>query len=107
MKTTLKKTTLAVLPLAGLLWLTPVASAHDDWNDDWQHRQFHEELGEQHEAGHEALGAEHEAFHSMPHSRREHRRFHRMLNRQHRAQHRELGAEHEYYHDNDPYYGWR
>ncbi len=49
MKTTLKKTLLAALPLAGLLFLNAPASAHDDW----QHERFHDQLGNLHEQEHE------------------------------------------------------
>src|SRR5882672_2648474 len=100
MKTTLKKTLLTALPLAGLLFLNSPVSAHDDW----QHERFHNNLGELHEQEHENLGALHEEFHEYPYSRREHRRFHRWLNREHRDFHNDLYDWHRDYHDRD--WGW-
>jgi hypothetical protein len=69
MKIHLKKTTLAVLPLAGLLWTAPMVSAHDE-----------------HQAVHEGLNAEHQAEHQD-------------LNAEHQAEHQDLNAEHQDYHD--------
>src|SRR5437868_533213 len=103
MKTTLKKTLLAVLPLAGLLALNAPAFAHGD-HDDWQHERFHDRLGDLHEQEHENLGALHEQFHEHPYSKWEHRRFHRWLNREHRGFHNDLYDWHRGYHDRD--WGW-
>ena len=99
MKITLKKTLLAVLPLAGLLLINSPASAHDDW----QHERFHDQLGDLHEQEHENLGALHQEFHEHPYSRREHQRFHRWLNREHQGFHNELYDWHRGYHDRDWY----
>ncbi len=103
MKTTLKKTLLAALPLAGLLFLNAPASAHDDW----QHERFHDQLGNLHEQEHENLGALHEEFHEQPYSRREHSRFHRWLNREHNDFHNDLYNEHQDYHNRDRYWDRR
>jgi hypothetical protein len=101
--TTLKKTVLAVFPLAGLLAAAPVTFAH--------------ERGE-HAAIHQDLGNLHDDFHQRPHSRREHRRFHKELKREHRALDRGLRNDWGYgygrsyggdYYGNSPYdrYGYR
>jgi hypothetical protein len=103
MKTTLKTTLLAALPLAGLLLLNAPAFAHGDG----QHERFHNNLGELHEQEHENLGALHQEFHEYPYSRREHRRFHRWLNREHNGFHKELYNEHGDYHDRDWDWGRR
>jgi hypothetical protein len=103
MNTTLKKTLLAALPLAGLLFLNVPASAHDDW----QHERFHDKLGDLHEQEHENLDALHEEFHEHPYSRREHRRFHRGLNREHNDFHNDLYDWHGNYHDRDRGWGRR
>lgn len=65
MQTLLKKATLAVLPLAGLLFAgcTP------------------------HERLHYNLESAHEAFHEYPHTPAEHRRFHEELEDLHRGYH--------------------
>jgi len=100
MKTTLKKTLLAALPLAGLLLVNAPAFAHGDG----QHESFHDRLGDLHEQEHENLGALHEQFHEHPYSKWEHRRFHRWLNREHRGFHNDLYDWHRGYHDRD--WGW-
>jgi len=100
MKTTLKKTLLAVLPLAGLLAWNAPAFAHDDW----QHERFHDRLGDLHEQEHQNLEALHEQFHEQPYSKWEHRRFHRWLNREHQGFHNDLDDWHRDYHDRD--WGW-
>ena len=100
MKTTLKKTLLAALPLAGLLLVNAPAFAHGDG----QHERFHDRLGGLHEQEHENLGALHEQFHEYPYSRREHRRFHRWLKREHKGFHNDLYDWHRGYHERD--WGW-
>ena len=103
MKTTLKKTLLAALPLAGLLLLNSPVSAHDDW----QHERLHNNLGDLHEQEHDNLDALHQQFHEYPSSRREHRRFHRSLKREHQDFHNDIYDWHRDYHDRDRYWDRR
>ncbi len=103
MRTTLKKTLFAVLPLGGLLFLTSPVFAHGDENGHGRHERFHDKLGDLHEQKHDKLGALHEEFHEYPYSRREHRRFHRGLKREHKDFHNDLYDWHDDYHDR----GWR
>ena len=102
MPTHLQKITLAVLPLAGLLFTTPLTFAHDSG----EHGRVHDELGEEHQEGHEALNAEDKAFNSQPHSSRVWRRAQRRLAREHRVLHQGLNAQHEDYHDGNRYQNW-
>jgi len=103
MQTYLKKTTLAVLPLAGMLFTAPIVSAHDEYQEhraeheylNAEHQAEHEDLNATHRAEHEELNAEHEAAHQYPMTARQHRRLHRRLNAEHRAEHQDLNAEHQ------------
>jgi len=100
-KTTLKTTLLAALPLVGLLLVSPPAFAY---HDSWEHDAIHDDLGQMHDD-----------FHQYPHSRREHRRFHKELKREHRAMDRSLRDDWARYGDDrygydrpsydEPYYG--
>src|SRR5712691_6371339 len=92
MQTYLKKTTLAVLPLAGMLFTTPIVSAHDEYQE---HRAEHQSLNAEHRAEHQDLNAAHREAHEQPMTRRQHRRLHRQLERAHRAEHQDLNAEHQ------------
>ena len=100
----LRKTTLTVLPLAGLLWTAPVVSAHDEHQAvheglNAEHQAEHQELNAEHRAEHQELNAEHRAAHELPMTRRQHRRLHRRLAREHRAEHQWLNAEHQAEHE--------
>ena len=96
----LKKITLTVLPLAGLLFTAPLTFAHDSRGE---HGRVHNELTEEHQEGHGDLNAEHEEFHQHSHSRRAHRREHRRLKREHQGLQQDLNVQHEDYHDGDRY----
>jgi len=102
MPTHLQKITLAVLPLAGLLFTTPLTFAHDSG----EHGRVHDELGEEHQEGHEALNAEDKACNNQNHSSRARSREQRRLARERRALHRGLNAQHEDYHDGNRYQNW-
>lgn len=70
MRTTVKKALFAVLPLAGLLFLPPVASAHDKDRHEYRHdqRQVHREF-------HRDQKRAHREFHrDLKHARRDYRR---------------------------------
>src|SRR5712692_2983707 len=103
MQTYLKKTTLAVLPLAGMLFTTPIVSAHDEYQEhraehqslNAEHRAEHQDLNAEHQAEHQDLNAAHREAHEQPMTRRQHRRLHRQLERAHRAEHQDLNAEHQ------------
>jgi hypothetical protein len=96
MPTHLKKITLTVLPLAGLLFAAPLTFAHDSGGE---HGRVHDELNAEHQEGHEALDAEARAFNSQHHSRRARRHEQRRLEGEHQALHQDLNAQHEDYHD--------
>ena len=85
----LKRTFLAALPLAGLLILPAVVSAHDDDYGE-RHGRFHDRLSEAHEDYHDGLRDLHREYHEHPYSQRSHRQFHRWLNNDHRNFHNDL-----------------
>src|SRR5712691_10956591 len=103
MQTYLKKTTLAVLPLAGMLFTTPIVSAHDEYQEHRaehqsltaEHQAEHQDLNAEHRAEHQDLNAAHQEAHEFPMTRRQHRRLHRQLERAHRAEHQDHNAEHQ------------
>ena len=95
MRTVLKKTLLAALPLAGLLLVNTPAFAHGDE----QHEQFHDRLGDLHKQEHENLGALHQEFHEHPYSKGEHKRFHHWLDREHNDFHNDVYGWHDNYHN--------
>jgi len=103
MQNYLKKTTLAVLPLAGVLFTAPIVFAHDEYQEhraehqslNAEHQAEHQDLNAEHQAEHEDLNAEHRAAHQYPMTRRQHRRLHRQLNAEHQAEHQDLNAEHQ------------
>ena len=103
MPTNLKKITLTILPLAGLLLTAPLTFAYDGWGE---HGRVHNELGEEHEEGHEALDAEARTFNHQHHSKRAWRHENRRLEREHQALHPDLHAQHEDYHDGNRYSNW-
>jgi len=86
MKTPLKKTLLAVVPLAGLLLVNAPAFAHGDE----QQGHSRDRWGNLHQQEHQNLHSLHQEFHEQPYSKWEHRRFHRWLNRDHRDFHNDL-----------------
>ena len=96
----LKKITLAVLPLAGLLFTAPLTFAHDSGREPGP---VHDELGEEHPESHEALNAEGSTSNSQPHSSRARHREQRRLERKHQALHENLKVQHEDYHDGNRY----
>ena len=85
----LKKITLAVLPLAGLLLMAPLTFAHEGW----EHRRVHHNLNDIHED-----------FHSQSYTAAEHRRLHEDLQDLHEEEH---GRAHygDRSYDRNPYYG--
>jgi hypothetical protein len=89
MKATLKKTLLAALPLAGLLFFPLSVSAHDD----------------EHGALHDDLNAMHREFHNGPYNKQEHKRFHKWAKRQHKDFHRDAWYERHGYDNGDWYRG--
>jgi hypothetical protein len=103
MPTHLKKITLAVLPLAGLLFTAPLTFAHDSGREPGP---VQDELGEGHQEGHEALNAEGSTSKSQHHSSRARRREQRRLAREHRALRENLNVQHEDYHDGNRYRDW-
>ena len=103
MPTNLKKITLTILPLAGLLFTAPLTFAHDSWGE---HGQVHNELGEEHQEGYEALDAEARTFNSRHHSKRSWRHENGRPEREHQALHHDLHAQHEDYHDGNRYSNW-
>jgi hypothetical protein len=60
MQTRLKKTTLAVLPVVGLLLTAPVTSAHDTWRDYTEHSAVHRDLNRAHARQHQQLNAQYD-----------------------------------------------
>ena len=95
----LKRIFLAALPLAGLLMLPAVVTAHEDDDGDRRER-FQNRLSEAHEDYHDGLRDLHREYHNHPSSERSHRRFHRWLNQEHNDFHGDLDNW------NDSYRNW-
>ncbi len=89
MYSVLKRTFLAALPLAGLLMLPAVATAHDD-DEGNRHERFQHRLNDAHQDYHDGLRDLHGEYHEHPYSQRSHRQFHRWLNRDHSNFHGDL-----------------
>lgn len=100
MTTHLKKITLTVLPLAGLLFTAPLTFAHEGRG---QHGRVHNEVTEEHQQGHEALALEARASDRYYHSKRARHHEQRRLRREHQRLHRDLNTQHEDYHDGNRY----
>jgi hypothetical protein len=103
MHTHLKKITLTVLPLAGLLLMAPLTFAYDSGRE---HGRVYDELGEEHQEGHEALNAESSTSNSQHLANRARRREQHRLARAHRALRENLNVQHEDYHDGNRYRNW-
>ena len=91
----LKKITLTVLPLVGLLFAAPLTFAYDSRRE---HGRAYNEIPQDHQQGHQALAAEARAngYYHFKHAQRR-------LRREHQRLHRDPNAQHEDYHDGNRY----
>jgi hypothetical protein len=93
MRAIVKRSLLAVLPLAGVLLFTAPASAHDDYRHyNWEHDKF-DDL--------------HREYHQHPYSKKQHQRFHKWLNQDYRDSQRARYRGYRGYDDNRWYYSRR
>ncbi|WP_395000757.1 hypothetical protein [Sphingomonas sp.] len=94
---------LSALSAAALVgFAAPAAAAHPNDDQD-QHEDQHDQLGEEHHDVHDQLNDVHNEAHEEGLSWNEHQRLHRGLNRAHRRADGNIAAEHDYQHQNDQY----
>lgn len=106
MYTVLKRTFLAVLPLAGLLMLPEMAAAHENDHRD-RHERSRNHFSNRHEDYHDWRKDLHREYHNnRPSSGRSHQRFHRWLKRDHYDFHNDRPYSYYGRRDRGRYRGW-